>query len=231
MVANFKIVVESNNETKRTFIIRPYLPAFDNFKDEIFMRMPQLKEKPLEYHYEGQLVVFHFFCFSLNICVISVILNYVLKRFFFIDAEGDQITIFNELDFEIFLEQKINKMFVAVPSESGTSLKQRSIEIEPKRILNQNELKVLRDRHRNERMASAVRDSFCPKSSMPSTSKLNDGEGVSEQTTTTYGKMINEKLTEPMRDLSVRSNKKMLQNLLASLEPSHDRGTFTLNLE
>lgn len=63
MSRNFKIVVDWNNQTKRVvIIIKPYLNDFDNFKREIFMRMPELKGKPLEYHYEGQLEVF--ICFS-----------------------------------------------------------------------------------------------------------------------------------------------------------------------
>lgn len=198
MVGNFKIVVKSNNETKRTFIIiKPYLATLDNFKEEIFMRMPQLKNKPLEYHYEGQLMVFYqFFLFSVKyLCDLSNFELLCFETIVFIDAEGDQITIFNYVDFGIFLEQNINKMFVTVPSESGTSPKQRPIEIEPKRILNQNELKVLRDQ---------------------------------------IHKIIDEKFSKPISVSSLESKNKMLKTLITPrtpLEPSHDIGTFTLNLK
>lgn len=39
---------------------------------------------------------------------------FFLLLLFFIDSDGDQITIFNALDFAIFQEQKINKVFVSV---------------------------------------------------------------------------------------------------------------------
>lgn len=69
MSQNFKIVVESNNQRKRVFIIKPYLYDFDNFKNEIFLRMPQLKGKLLEYFYEGQLEGFFIYLFhSIYLC-------------------------------------------------------------------------------------------------------------------------------------------------------------------
>lgn len=74
------VVNQSNESANEVFAIKPYLESFDSFKDEIFIRMPELKNQKLKIYYQ--------------------------------DADGDNITIFNALDFGIFQEQKINKVFV-----------------------------------------------------------------------------------------------------------------------
>ncbi|XP_031624754.1 sequestosome-1 [Contarinia nasturtii] len=78
----YKICVVNNltESAGEVFAVKPYLESFDSFKDEIFIRMPELKNQPLKIYYQ--------------------------------DADGDKITIFNALDFAIFQEQKINKVFV-----------------------------------------------------------------------------------------------------------------------
>lgn len=36
------------------FAIKPYLESFDSFKEEIFIRMPDLKTQNLKIYYEGE---------------------------------------------------------------------------------------------------------------------------------------------------------------------------------
>lgn len=168
---------------------------------------------------------------------------------FFLDAEGDRITIFNELDFGIFLENldlKINKekkIFVSVPSEATS--KQRSIKIRPERTLStlrerldyeldSNHLNPFLDRLLSRRdVTSSIENCIQPKSPQPSTSKLN--EGVLEQKSSSYGKMVNEKLTEPMRVLSVESDNKDLPNLpgkvSAYIDLSPSESSLVVNLK
>ncbi|XP_055303023.1 protein ref(2)P-like [Sitodiplosis mosellana] len=78
----YKICVVNNlaETAGEMFAVKPYLETFDSFKDEIFIRMPELKSQALKIYYQ--------------------------------DADGDHVTIFNALDFDIFKEQGINKVFV-----------------------------------------------------------------------------------------------------------------------
>lgn len=78
----YKICIVNSQSEKagEVFAIKPYLESFDSFKDEIFIRMPELKNQPLKIFYQ--------------------------------DSDGDNVTIFNALDFGIFQEQKINKVFI-----------------------------------------------------------------------------------------------------------------------
>lgn len=72
-------VVNNSNETASdVFAIKPYLESFDSFKDEIFIRMPELKNQQLKIIYRGEcghieiflrrLKTFHelFFFFSIH---------------------------------------------------------------------------------------------------------------------------------------------------------------------
>lgn len=70
MTKIYKVVIlnhplEGSNEV---FAIKPYLESFDSFKEEIFIRMPELKSQTLKLFYEGKcsailsnLLIF-FFC-------------------------------------------------------------------------------------------------------------------------------------------------------------------------
>lgn len=242
MSRNFKVVVETNNKKDCVFIIRPHLIDFDNFKDEIFIRMPQLKGKPLKYHYEGKFDIF----ISLNICVISNSFDPCFKMIC-LDAEGDRITIFNGLDFGIFLEQELNKIFVAVPCKSfthdplcltnfyspstirgwGTTARGlndlnrfpfdtqtsiRSVGTTAQEIIKE---KIIAKEAQPKEIASTSGNIERPKSPLPSSSKSN--EDVLKRMSSAYEKIINEKLTEPDNPLRI--------------EPSLGKGTFALNSE
>lgn len=39
---------------KEIFAIKPYLESFDSFKEEIFIRKPELKNQPLKIYYTGK---------------------------------------------------------------------------------------------------------------------------------------------------------------------------------
>lgn len=85
-------------------------------------------------------------------------------------------------------------------------------------------------------LRSYVGSSGRPKRPQPSTSKLN--EGVLERKSSPFERMINEKLTEPMRVLSVKSDDEDFPGNISKdidlpppSEPLHFRGMFTFNLE
>lgn len=71
-----------------TIAIKPYMMSLENFKDEIFIRLPELRHNNFKIHY--------------------------------IDHDGDKIVIFNMLDFEIFREQLIQKVYL-IPGNSEPS--------------------------------------------------------------------------------------------------------------
>lgn len=48
------IVNPSNESANEMFAIKPYLESFDSFKDEIFIRMPELKNQTLKIYYQGK---------------------------------------------------------------------------------------------------------------------------------------------------------------------------------
>lgn len=50
----YKILFDNGSGKKEMFAIKPFLGRFDNFKDEIFIRMPELKNKSLKFYYEGK---------------------------------------------------------------------------------------------------------------------------------------------------------------------------------
>lgn len=52
----YKICVVNNltENTGEVFAIKPYLESFDSFKDEIFIRMPELKNQALKIYYQGK---------------------------------------------------------------------------------------------------------------------------------------------------------------------------------
>lgn len=43
-----------NDNSNEVFAIKPYLESFDSFKDEIFIRMPELKNQQFRIYYEGK---------------------------------------------------------------------------------------------------------------------------------------------------------------------------------
>lgn len=45
---------QSNENGCEVFAIKPYLESFDSFKDEIFIRMPELKNQPIKIYYQGK---------------------------------------------------------------------------------------------------------------------------------------------------------------------------------
>lgn len=54
----YKICVVNNltENTGEVFAIKPYLESFDSFKDEIYIRMPELKTQPMKIYYQGKCV-------------------------------------------------------------------------------------------------------------------------------------------------------------------------------
>lgn len=52
----YKIFIVNNvNETEGdVFAIKPYLESYDSFKDEIYIRMPELKNQQLKIVYRGK---------------------------------------------------------------------------------------------------------------------------------------------------------------------------------
>lgn len=42
-----------SDNANEVFAIKPYLESFDSFKDEIYIRMPELKNQPFRIYYEG----------------------------------------------------------------------------------------------------------------------------------------------------------------------------------
>lgn len=156
---------------------------------------------------------------------------------FFVDDASDRITIFNEIDFGIYLEQgKTNKVFVVVPSDATS--KQRSTNIKPKCHLNDlliREVNMEKFAFRMPSYDEIFENSKAPTSQQPSTSKLN--EGVLEQKNSPFGRMINEKLTEPMRVMSVKSSDEDLPGNISKdidlppSEPLHDKSMVSLNSE
>lgn len=82
MTLNFKIVVQTV-QTRRTFIIRPYLNDFHNFKEEIYMRMPHLKGKQLEFYYDGKFEILDVdFLINIILLIQMIISNFNLKLSF-----------------------------------------------------------------------------------------------------------------------------------------------------
>lgn len=47
-------VISSNDNANEVFAIKPYLESFDSFKDEIYIRMPELKNQPFRIYYEDE---------------------------------------------------------------------------------------------------------------------------------------------------------------------------------
>lgn len=50
----YKVSFDNGLGKKEVFAIKPYLENFDSFKEEIFIRMPELKAKTLKFFYEGK---------------------------------------------------------------------------------------------------------------------------------------------------------------------------------
>lgn len=42
-----------SDNSNEVFAIKPYLESFDSFKDEIYIRMPELKNQQFRIYYEG----------------------------------------------------------------------------------------------------------------------------------------------------------------------------------
>lgn len=76
----YKILFDNGSGTKEMFAIKPFLERLDDFKDEIFIRMPELKNKSLKFYYEGEcgshfgtqfpFFFFHFFVVIDGYCVV-----------------------------------------------------------------------------------------------------------------------------------------------------------------
>lgn len=47
------VINQSTENANEVFAIKPYLESFDSFKDEIYIRMPELKSQPLKIYYQG----------------------------------------------------------------------------------------------------------------------------------------------------------------------------------
>lgn len=60
----YKVSFENGSGKKEVFAIKPYLENFDSFKEEIFIRMPELKNKSLKFFYEGEYGHFGILFFS-----------------------------------------------------------------------------------------------------------------------------------------------------------------------
>lgn len=43
-----------NDNSNEVFAIKPYLDSFDSFKEEIYIRMPELKNQQFRIYYEGK---------------------------------------------------------------------------------------------------------------------------------------------------------------------------------
>lgn len=43
-----------NDNSNEVFAIKPYLDSFDSFKDEIYIRLPELKNQQFRIYYEGK---------------------------------------------------------------------------------------------------------------------------------------------------------------------------------
>lgn len=79
------VVNQSNEGANEVFAIKPYLESFDSFKDEIFIRMPELKNQTLKIYYQGKCaailngrfcVVLKISCFSMDFFVYESYLNF-----------------------------------------------------------------------------------------------------------------------------------------------------------
>lgn len=52
----FKVCVLDGKKNPETFAIKPHLKNFDTFKEEIYIRLPELKNKSFKIFYTGKLI-------------------------------------------------------------------------------------------------------------------------------------------------------------------------------
>lgn len=50
----YKVSIQEKSVATEMFAVKPYLDSFDCFKEEIFIRKPELREKNLRFSYYGK---------------------------------------------------------------------------------------------------------------------------------------------------------------------------------
>lgn len=65
------ILSEQNENENEIFAIKPSLDGFNNFKEQIFTRLPKLQVHSLKFYYKGMCSHFlNFFFFSFFVCAL-----------------------------------------------------------------------------------------------------------------------------------------------------------------
>lgn len=123
-----KIIYRNDNVRKNYYIKHePEDENFDTFKNKIFERMPDLKEKRLKIFWTGNLfsLVGHF---DLNQNNFAMLKN--LKFIFISDEENDDIHLVTQEDFAVCLENNVTKIQIRLDETEDQISRKRALEEE-----------------------------------------------------------------------------------------------------